>query len=399
MGIPDITRLSRRAAGLAILKGSALGSFLLSGCTSQHAARPTPMPPPQIPPPHARLPFNVAFPGMPADGTRQNRNADIEYTSPWLITDQAWNEGIVSWNVQPPDGTALEVEIRAHPQPSPPPTDANLRWFSLGSWTLEESGPVIRTSHRGQTNDQGTVKTDTFVVRHPHQALQLRLRLQGSLAADPTRLRLLTLSFCLTEGTSTPRPPLTEVWGTTLDVPERSQVAYLDGQAWCSPTSISMILAWWAKVLHRPDLDLDVPMVARAVHDPGWGGTGNWPFNTAFAGSLPGLRGAALRLPDLTTVESLIARGIPVVISVNAPALRGQPKTPDGGHLVIVVGFTDSGDPVVNDPWARLDQGQRVRRTYRRDHLIHAWTHAHQLAYVISPDHLLPAWPVSWMPS
>jgi hypothetical protein len=323
----------------------------------------------------------------------------VQWTSPWLVTEQNWDEVIVSWNVQPPDGSALEVEVRAHPQSSPTPSDANLRWYSLGTWTLEESGPVTRTSRRGQADDHGTVNTDIFLVRQPHQSLQLRLHLHGSLAVDPARLQLLTVSFCRTDQPATPAPPRTEVWGTTLEVPERSQVAYLDGRAWCSPTSISMILAWWAKVLNRPDLDRDVPQVARAVHDPGWGGTGNWPFNTAFAGSLPGLRGAALRLSDLTTVESLIAQGIPVVLSVNAPALRGRPSTPDGGHLVIVVGFTDTGDPVVNDPWARLDQGQRVRRTYRREHLIRAWNHAHQLAYVISPADLLPAWPVAWMPS
>lgn len=393
MGYHDNARLSRRAAGMAILKSSALGGVLLSGCTSRRDTRPTPMPPPPL------LSRNVAFTGIPSDWHRHDLDSAVQWTSPWLITDQSWDEVIVSWNVQPPEGTSLEVEVRAHPFPTSPPTDANLRWFSLGTWTLEESGPVTRTSHRGQADDQGTVKTDTFVVRQPHQGLQLRLHLHGSLASDPARLRLLTVSFCRTDQPPTPAPPRSEVWGTTLDVPERSQVAYLDGRAWCSPTSISMILAWWARVLNRPDLDLDVPQVARAVHDPGWGGTGNWPFNTALAGSLPGLRGAALRLPNLTAVESLVAHGIPVVISVNAPALRGRPKTPDGGHLVIIVGFTDTGDPVVNDPWARLDQGQRVRRTYHRDHLIHAWTHAHRLAYVVSPDHLLHSWPVNWMPS
>ena len=55
------------------------------------------------------------------------------------------------------------------------------------------------------------------------------------------------------------------------------------------------------------------------------------------------------------------------------------------GHLMVVAGFTDSGDVVVNDPASHLlkDDAQ-VRTTYRRDQLENAWVpHSGGTVYVI----------------
>ena len=81
-----------------------------------------------------------------------------------------------------------------------------------------------------------------------------------------------------------------------LPVPTRSQLDYAGGGAWCSPTSVSMVLSYWSMQLGRSDLNRDVPEVAAAVYDPGWPGTGNWSFNTAYAGSFPGMRAYVTRL-------------------------------------------------------------------------------------------------------
>ncbi|MBX3747484.1 MAG: C39 family peptidase [Verrucomicrobiae bacterium] len=308
--------------------------------------------------------------------------------SPLITTAAAWNELVVSWNIAPADGAGLSIEA----QPVGPGGPA--RFYHLGHWSPDTHGPLERTSVRGQRDAFAEVKTDTLVLRQPAHALRLRLTLSGELARHPDRLRWITASLCDTTRPPAGRPALTQAWGTVLDVPERSQVSYPEGRAWCSPTSVSMILAWWARQRDQPDLDRDVPEVARGVHDPGWPGTGNWPFNTAYAGSIPGLRASALRLRDLRDLEQLVLAGIPVVLSVNAPMLRGEPRRPDGGHLVIAVGFTESGDVVTNDPWARLSEGQRVRRTYQRGHLDAAWNASHRLAYLIAPEPAARAFPV-----
>ena len=316
--------------------------------------------------------------------------AELELESPAVTVSEGWNELVVSWVVEPADDAGLRVEAQARVEG---------RWtrhYRLGDWSLDGERPVRRTSVRGESDADGVVKTDTLVVRGRADGLRLRLRMSGALVRSPERLRWVTVSWCDTHRPVTARPASASAWGTTLDVPERSQVAYPGGQAWCSPTSVSMVLAWWSKQLARPDLDRDVPEVVRGVQDPAWPGTGNWPFNTAYAGSFPGMRACAARLRDLRDVEDLVAKGIPVVISVNAPALRGKPVAPDGGHLVICLGFTNDGDVVANDPWAREEEGQRVRRVYRREFVERAWSHAHRLSYLIAPESLARNFPALW---
>jgi hypothetical protein len=322
--------------------------------------------------------------------TSADAPGEVLLHSPEIRSVHTWNELVVSWNVEPAAGAGLAVVARAQ---------VGERWtreYRLGQWSLNGESPLRRTSLDGESDADGTVKTDTLVMREGAVAVSLSLRLSGTLAPSPERFRWVTVSLCDTRKSPEPRPARRSVWGTTLEVPERSQVAYLDGRAWCSPTSVSMMLAWWSRRLSRPEWDQDVPTVAAGVHDPGWPGTGNWPFNTAYAGSFPGMRACAARLRDLRDVEDLVAAGIPVVLSVNAPALRGKPVAPDGGHLVICVGFTAKGDVVANDPWARLEEGQRVRRVYLREHVDRAWAHAHRLAYLIAPEAQAKGFPAVW---
>ncbi len=314
----------------------------------------------------------------------------ITLLSPRIETHADWNELIVCWNVQPAAGAGLVVQAQGLHE------SGETRFYGLGHWSLGDPAPVIRTSLREPTDADGSVHTDTLALRQPARAARLRLTLVGQLAHHPERLRLVGLSFCDTRQLPRSRPPQPEAWGRTLDVPERSQVSYADGRAWCSPTSVSMMLGWWSQAAHRPDLDRLVPEVAEGVNDPGWPGTGNWPFNTAYAGSLDGMTACAARLHDLREVEELIVAGIPVVLSVNAPVLRGKPPAKDGGHLILCVGFTSGGDIVANDPWARLEEGQRVRRTYPRENVERAWQHAHQLAYLIAPTSYRASFPCEW---
>ncbi|MBL9135698.1 MAG: C39 family peptidase [Verrucomicrobiales bacterium] len=370
---------------VAAMAAVAMGGWFLGGCTiARRPGTEAAMP--------EAMPILIGFTNLqswsritlpaPADS--------VMLVSPLIETRVPWNELVVSWNIEP--AAEAGISVAAH---LPGETSTN-DLYRLGDWSANGQSPLVRTSHRGQKGAHAEVKTDTLVLRHATQQVRLQLQLHGALVRDPTRLRLVTASFCNTALTRSARPARREVWGTTLDVPERSQVAYADGRAWCSPTSVSMILAWWSRQEHRPDLDRDVPEVAHAVHDPGWPGTGNWPFNMAYAGSFPGIRACAARLQDLRAVEDLIAVGIPVVLSVNAPALRGKPLTPDGGHLVICVGFTESGDVVANDPWARLEEGQRVRRVYPRANVERAWSHAHGLAYLVAPADQIRAFPAVW---
>ena len=64
--------------------------------------------------------------------------------------------------------------------------------------------------------------------------------------------------------------------------------------------------------------------------------------------------------------RTFVAAGIPLVASVSwgAGELTGAPVSSSNGHLLVIVGFTADGDPVVNDPAAKTAGG--VRRVYDR---------------------------------
>jgi hypothetical protein len=146
--------------------------------------------------------------------------------------------------------------------------------------------------------------------------------------------------------------------------------------------------------------DRVVPHVARMVYDTHLGGTGNWPFNTAYAASRTG-HAFVTRLRSLREAERFIAAGIPLIASVtfSSGQLSGAPISSTSGHLLVIVGFTSSGDVVVNDPAASSRSG--VRRTYDRGQFEDAWLKRYPsgssmrgsggMVYVITDDaHPLP---------
>ena len=174
------------------------------------------------------------------------------------------------------------------------------------------------------------------------------------------------------------------------------------GEAWCSPTSTSMVLAYYDRLpaprRYRwvPDGHVDpwVDHAARMTYDHAYDGTGNWPFNTAYAAPLAG-KAFVTRLRSMREAEQFLAAGIPLVLSIafGPGQLDGAPISSSDGHLLVLVGVRDNGNVVVNDPAA--DSRRRVRRTYDRGQLERLWLEASGgLAYVITdPAHPLPTRP------
>lgn len=306
---------------------------------------------------------------------------------PIRSTEVPFRELIPSWNVETPPGSWIEVRLRAR-------LDGDdgrwTRWYELGVWGTD-AGPERRLSVKGQRDADGQVSTDTLALSAPAGAYQLALILRSDApAGDPGPL--VTLAAVLASAPSPhPRavPPSGPARGTVLDVPERSQMAYPGGgPVWCSPTSTSMVLAYWAERIGQAALDRPVPEVAAAVYDPVYRGNGNWPFNTAYAGA-HGLTAYVSRMSSLGQVERWIEAGIPVVASLAwdpgelGPA-AAVPST--DGHLLVIVGFTAEGDVVVNDPAADPRLGLAVRRVYPRAALERLWlTHSGGTVYLIYP--------------
>ena len=305
-------------------------------------------------------------------------SGDTMLLSPEISSEIPYNQLVVSWNADAPAGTFVKIEASARGD------DLQTKFYTVAEWSLD--GKIFpRTSQSGQRDTDGNFDTDTLKLTKPATAVQLRVTLGGKDGAQP-RLKFLGLSFANTKVTPAVRPPNHVAWGKIITTPEHSQHGYKGASGWCSPTSLSMVLSRWADVLHRPEMDLTVPEVAASVYDQSYQGTGNWPFNAAFAGSFPGMRAYVTRLDDISEVEDWIVAGIPVIMSTRwDQLLPGRP--PDfAGHLVVCIGFTKDGDPVINDPATRFDRGESVRRIYKRADVINSWTQSHHAVYLVYPE-------------
>jgi uncharacterized protein YvpB len=297
------------------------------------------------------------------------------FTSPEIMAPIDWDELIVSWNVPP--GVHLKVEARAVY-----PSHAT-RYYTMGLWS-DDPARFPRESVRRQRDEDGSVKMDTLVLSNATRKVQLRITAGG--AGDQRMLKFVGLSFCNSAVPATALAPNRAAWGKVLEVPERRQAEYEGGGGWCSPTSLSMVLAYWSEQLHRPELNHTVPETADAISDGLRGDTGNWPFNTAYAGRYPGMRAYVTRLGDVSELEDWIAVGVPVIISVSSYLTNDRTNGPDNGHLIVCVGFTDKGDVVANNPGVSVRRNVRARQVYVREKVANAWKKSKNAVYLIYPE-------------
>ena len=131
-----------------------------------------------------------------------------------------------------------------------------------------------------------------------------------------------------------------------------------------------------------------VRAAVEGVFDWIYDGHGNWPFNTAYAATF-GLEGYVARFTSLSQVEEWVAAGVPVVTSIawGKGDLTGAPIPSSSGHLMVVVGFDASGNPIVNDPAAATNE--EVQRTYLRGEFETQWLSASGgTVYLIYPASL-----------
>lgn len=173
---------------------------------------------------------------------------------------------------------------------------------------------------------------------------------------------------------ATSRPDLAAI--RELDLPAISQydAAFPGARGWCAPASLAMLLG-------AHGIDVTLATAVDGVFDRSYNGTGNWTFAIAYAASR-GLTGAAAYLRDLVTVEAFVAAGLPLALSISwrGDALPGAPVAASEGHLLVVRGFMENGDVIVNDP-AQPD----VRHVYDRDAFARCWLDHGGVALLVAP--------------
>ncbi|MET8140629.1 C39 family peptidase [Sphaerisporangium sp. NPDC005288] len=337
----------------------------------------------------------------------------------WTGTERqigfAATEAVASWNADVPAGSWLQVEMRGRN------STGQTKWYVLGRWSYAE-GDILRTSVPSQGDDNGYVSVDTFVAAddRPITSYQLRLtlyRTPGSHVVPKVRA-LGAMASAAPDRATVPVSPGGAAWGVELNVPRRSQNVHAGhypewdggGEAWCSPTSTTMVLGYWGKWpsaqdtawVDPADPDPEVDYAARYTYDHDYEGAGNWPFNTAYAGRY-GMEGFVTRLRSLTEMERLIAAGIPVVTSQSfkKEELPGAGYSTNG-HLMVIIGFTATGDVIANDPASPNDDA--VRHVYPRANFENVWlrgSSSRGVVYVIHPPNrplppTTPGLPANW---
>jgi hypothetical protein len=329
------------------------------------------------------------------------------WTSAWHDPGFPFSQAVASWNAQTPAGTWIQVELRAHTEDG-----RDTKWYVLGRWAYDDAD-FHRTSVPGQGDKDGFVAIDTFVPKKAVLAYQLRLTLyrEAGSSATPTVTRLSTV----VANDADPYVPSTTTMTSrfVIDVPEYSQEIHAGhypefdggGEAWCSPTSTSMILARWGlwpsstdlAYIPMPHPDPWVDYAARFTYDYNYQGAGNWPFNIAYAARF-GLEGAVTQLHSLAEAEAFIKAGIPLVASLSfgSGKLDGFLFKGTNGHLLTIVGFTAEGNVVSNDPAALTDA--HVQRVYDRTQFEKAWMESTGgLVYLMyPPGTALPPSPGNW---
>lgn len=328
------------------------------------------------------------------------------WTSPWVET-KTFTELIPSWQASTPGHSLIQIQVRLK--------DASGRvgsWDTVARWTSQPDGTLrgkktyTRKSWTRQADDLASVLTDTVRTNDAAGATgwQVRVELMRRIGtvARPTLHRVGAVASQVVARRATSAPGKVARAGIVLDVPRLSQMTHVGhypqygngGEAWCSAASVAMVLAYhgatpaaatkYAPTLNgRPHADGLVDFTARAVYDHRYRGTGNWGFNTAYAGTvLPKTR--VHRLPHLRAAEKYLAAGNPLIVSVafGKGELTGAPIQSTPGHLMVLVGFTPDGDVIVNDPAAK--NNEQVRRLYDRAEFEKAWmSRSGGLTYVL----------------
>lgn len=341
-------------------------------------------------------------------GTRTWGGRSYEFftwTSPWTTPGRTFTQLVPSWNATTPAGSWIQVLVQVRDS-----AGALSSVKDLGRWTLGDAG-VKRSSAGTQSDAVARVSTDTLVaMKKPLTAFRITAKLMrppGGTAPTVSSLGAVTSAPSATlQPTSAPLKST----AVSLKVPAYSQMTHTGhapqygggGEAWCSPTALSMVLGYYGRLpaastytwVPRSYPDRFVEHVARLTYDYTYEGTGNWPFNTAYAATRTE-EAFVTRLANLRMAERFIRAGIPLVVSLKfgRGQLTGAPISSTAGHLAVLIGFTAAGNPIVNDPAASTNAG--VRRTYDRAQFEQAWFRGSAGATYVVRDaaHPLPARP------
>ena len=304
--------------------------------------------------------------------------ASAEFESGVIHTPFPLNEVVPSWNVEVPPDTGFLVQLRMG-------LSGEDRWtpyYYLGVW-----GACTPPAEKITSDEFGRIDIDYFMSRRLFDRIQYRVRLFGRPGRPGPRLRRFAVVCTNSLGdkglySRTRRtielPPKTR-WQRRLPVPYRSQTVEDDSirHSICSPTSVAMVMAY--RGVERPTRHM-----CDMIWDAEYGLYGNWAraVQGAFVEGVPGY---VMRFGTWDEVKAAIARDQPVIASIRVPhgALTGAPYKASAGHLLVIAGFDEDGNVLVNDPAAKTKEAGLA--AYKADEMQKVWLDAGGVGYILLP--------------
>ncbi|MEO6434276.1 MAG: C39 family peptidase [Tepidisphaeraceae bacterium] len=320
----------------------------------------------------ARVVLGFRERGYPREGS---------WTGPEVKTKFDFTDLIASFNPHtPPDtGATLEVRVQQGGTWSP--------WLFMQSWGRVIFPPQRTIKFDGDSGGGGEIDIDQLILRNPAQAYQMRIGLIGfgfDVKVAPSVRRLSVCYSGVVDDAKqreelTPKPTtLPANFAKDLNVPFRGQGAYENPRSlWgltCSPTSTSMVMNFFG-------VKFTTLENCEAIYDPQYGMFGNWGRAVSRAGEV-GLDAWLARFRNWDQVKAEIAQGNPVIASIRfrSGEVKGFLYKSTGGHLLVVRGFKENGDVIVNDPSSR-DKGNGP--VYPAAEFAKAWFDNGGVGYVI----------------
>jgi hypothetical protein len=294
------------------------------------------------------------------------------WTSPEVQFDMPSTEFVPSWNGSVPTNGGVKLELRTMRRGEWSP------WLYFGSW-----GKTPQASEKVTSFSDGEVYIDNLILQRPATAMQVRVHLfsYGMDGDISPQIRRIAMSY------SGYAPKLAAAdlasiklersqWARDLKVPFRTQKDAPPALAneICSPTSVSMVMQYWG--VDRPTVEN-----ALAIYDGEYDLFGNWARAVQRAGEL-GLDGWLQRFRNWEQVKEQIARGQPVIASIafRKGEFPSAVISRTNGHLIVIRGFTEGGEVIVNDP-ANRERGEGA--IYQAEELGRAWFGHGGVGYVI----------------
>jgi hypothetical protein len=330
----------------------------------------------------ARISMGFRQRGFPRTGT---------WIGPEEKTKCDFTDLVASFNPHTPANTGATLEVRVQQDGTWSP------WLYMQSWGRVVVPPQRVTKFGPADGSAGTgeVDIDELILSKPAQAYQARIKFYSfgfDVNVAPSVRRL---SVCYSGVVDDPKvreklaPPTSQPsnWARDLKVPFRGQGAAEVPKAIrgmiCSPTSVSMVLEHFGQ-------NFSTLENCEAIYDPHWDLFGNWGRAVSRAGEM-GLDSWLARFRTWDQVKAEVAQGNPVIASIRFK--KGQVKgflyESTGGHLIVIRGFKENGDVIVNDP-ANKNKGNGP--VYPAAEFAKAWFDVGGVGYVIrKPAKPLPA--------